>query len=350
MTAAGPYHTQGNTILDAQGQPYLFHGMGRDGLEYSCTGDGPLDAAHLAYLGPGTNSSSGTYWWGNSVRLPISEGFWLKGDPASGCSAAQYQKLVKSTIATLNSLGLNAILDLQWSDAGGKSPRSGSAWPMPDADSVTFWQQAATLYKSSPNVLFEIFNEPYPSAWSCWYSGCSAKATSFSSSCNCHLAVTYQAVGMQTLVNKIRATGATNLIIAAGINWGFDLSSINTKPLTGSNIVYDTHPYPYQDKMTVASWDASFGHLSAKLPVMSTESGEYDCKSSFESQLISYFDSHKMSWLGWAWNVQGTSSSVCGFPQVITSYQGTPAAAMGQMEYQHLLSYVPAGTHPPSKN
>src|SRR5579859_296690 len=75
-TSAGPYHTQGNIIVDAQGQQYLFHGMGRDGLEYSCTGDGPLDAQHLAYMGSGTSSSSGTYWWGNTVRLPVSEGFW----------------------------------------------------------------------------------------------------------------------------------------------------------------------------------------------------------------------------------------------------------------------------------
>ncbi|HTK06213.1 MAG TPA: cellulase family glycosylhydrolase [Ktedonobacteraceae bacterium] len=349
MTAAGPYHTQGNQILDAQGQPYLFHGLGRDGLEYNCAGDGPLDAQHLAYMGPGTNVAGGTYWWGNTIRLPISEGFWLHGDAAHGCTAAQYQALVKTTVATINSLNLNAILDLQWVDAGGNSPGSGSSWPMPDADSVTFWQQAATLYKSSPNVLFEIYNEPNPANWACWQTGCSVTSTSYSSSCNCQVAATYQAVGMQTLVNTIRGAGATNLVLAAGSNWGFDLSGVSSKGgLTGSNIVYDTHPYPYQGKMTTADWDASFGPLSANAPVISTESGSYDCKSTFETSLLSYLDSHQIGWLGWAWSVQGAATSVCGYPQVITDYQGTPAATMGQTEYQHLLSYVPAGTQPPA--
>ncbi len=347
MTADGPYHVQGNSILDTQGQPYLFHGMGRDGLEYSCTGDGPLDAQHLAYMGAGASSSSGTYWWGNTIRLPVSEGYWLNGDTKNGCSAAQYQTLVKTTISTINALGLNAILDLQWVDAGGHSPEAGSSWPAPDADSLTFWQQAATLYKSSPNVLFEIYNEPNSSSWACWQAGCSITSTTYADSCSCHITATYQAVGMQALVNAIRSAGATNLILAAGLNYGFDLSGVSTSGLTGSNIVYDTHPYPYVGKETQANWDASFGTLSATTPVISTESGEYDCKSTFESSLLSYFDSHQISWMGWAWSVQGTATSVCGYPQTVTDYQGTPAPLMGQAEYQHLLSYVPAGTQPP---
>jgi endoglucanase len=347
MTAAGPYHTQGNAILDAQGQPYLFHGLGRDGLEYNCSGDGPLDAQHLALMGPGKNSSFGTYWWSNTIRLPVSEGYWIYGDPASGCNPVQYQALVKTTVATITSLGLNAILDLQWNDAGGQSLGSGGTWPAPDADSVAFWQQAATLFKSNPNVLFEIFNEPHPTTWPCWQSGCSITSTTYAGSCNCQLTETYQAVGMQALVNAIRTAGASNLILAAGINWGFDLSGVTTNGLTGTNIVYDTHPYPYQGKMTPADWDASFGKLSATMPIISTESGEYDCKSTFESQLLSYLDSHNIGWMGWAWSVQAGTLSVCGYPQVITDYQGTPAPTMGQMEYQHLLSYVPAGTQPP---
>src|SRR5437588_13129399 len=49
--ANGPYTVQNNTILDASGQPYLFHGVGRSGLESSCTSDGYFDAQHLSYIG-----------------------------------------------------------------------------------------------------------------------------------------------------------------------------------------------------------------------------------------------------------------------------------------------------------
>src|SRR5690242_7358342 len=61
-TANGPYSVQGNKIVGADGQQYIFHGVGRDGLEYNCSGDGPLDQQHLAYMGSGNNSAGATYW------------------------------------------------------------------------------------------------------------------------------------------------------------------------------------------------------------------------------------------------------------------------------------------------
>ena len=32
--ADGPYNVQGKTIVGADGKPYLYHGVGRDGLEF----------------------------------------------------------------------------------------------------------------------------------------------------------------------------------------------------------------------------------------------------------------------------------------------------------------------------
>lgn len=348
MTANGPYQVKGNTVVDAQGRQYLFHGLGRDGLEYSCTGDGPLDAAHLAYMGAGASSSAGTYWWGNTVRLPLSEGFWVRGATGYSCTAAQYQALVKQTINTLTLLKLNVIIDLQWVDAGGQSGQGGGPWPMPDADSVTFWTQIASAYSSYSNVLFELYNEPHPASWTCWQAGCSTTDTRYSNDCQCQKTFTYQGVGMQALMNAVRGTGVTNLAIVAGYNWGYDLSQISTNPITGTNIVYDTHPYPYAGKLA-AQWDAGFGNFSATHAVISAESGEYDCQNSYENSLLSYFDTHQISWIGWAWTVQAaTGPAICAYPQLVADYQGTPTASMGQAEYQHLLSYVPAGTQPPA--
>jgi endoglucanase len=79
--ANGPYKVQGKTILGADGKPYIFHGVGRDGFEFICTGPQPLDIPHLALMGaPISNGvAGGTYWYGNTVRLPLSENFWLYG-------------------------------------------------------------------------------------------------------------------------------------------------------------------------------------------------------------------------------------------------------------------------------
>ena len=103
--ANGPYKVQGNTILGADGKPYIFHGVARDGFEFMCTGPNPLDTHHLALMGsPISNGvAGGTYWYGNTVRLPLSENFWLYGYSTQNCTPAQYQGLVKSTVDALTS-------------------------------------------------------------------------------------------------------------------------------------------------------------------------------------------------------------------------------------------------------
>ena len=334
--AMGPYRVQGNAILGADGKRYLFHGIGRDSLEYSCWGDGHFGAQELSYMGWGTNTYAETYWGANTVRLPLSEGIWLRGQSSESCFAGQYQALVKQTVDTLTALKLNVIFDLQWDDAGGQSLQGGGPWAMPDADSVLFWQQVAGIYKGYSNVLFELYNEPHPASWSCWTSGCTITDTDYSNDCQCQKTLTFQSVGMQVLVDAVRNSGATNLVLVAGMNWGYDLSQIARYPIQGPNVVYDTHPYPYAEKQS-NSWDAAFGTISEQYPVLSAENGEYDCGTSYMSQLLSYFDAHQIGWIAWAWVVQG---SPCGYPQLVQDYRGTPVPGMGQLVYQRLREYA----------
>src|SRR5712671_6589912 len=117
--ANGPYSVKGNQILDSTGRPYLFHGIGRDSLEYDCTGDGFFDSQHLSYMGYGHTGNGITYWDANAVRIPVTEGYWLNAYAAKKCTPAIYQSFIKSTIDALTKLNLNVIIDLQWPDAGG---------------------------------------------------------------------------------------------------------------------------------------------------------------------------------------------------------------------------------------
>jgi endoglucanase len=332
----GPYRVKGNAILGADGKSYLFHGVGRDSLEYSCWGDGHFGTKELSYIGLGTNTKAVTYWGANTVRLPMSEGIWLHGQSSERCFASQYQALIKQAVNALTALKLNVILDLHWSDGGGRSLQAGGPWSMPDADSVTFWKQVASIYKGYSNVLFELYNEPHPPSWSCWASPCRITDTTFSDDCHCVKKLTFASVGMQALVNAVRSTGATNLVLVAGTDWGYNLSQITKYPIKGSNVVYDTHPYPYPEKQP-GMWDASFGAISSKYAVISAESGEYDCGTSYISKLLTYFDAHQIGWVAWAWVVQG---SPCGYPQLIQDYRGSPVPGMGQLVYQRLRSYV----------
>jgi endoglucanase len=336
----GPYHTSGNLIFGADNSPYLFHGIARDDLEYFCKGDGHYTQQELAYMGLGDTSAQATYYWGaNTVRLPLSENFWLYGSPSQNCSPDQYQALVKQIIDILTSLNLNVIINLQWTNAGGHSTGAGDAWSMPDTDSRVFWQQVAVIYKDYDNVLFELFNEPhlFSNSWTCWRNGCLIMNDNAGRTGHDRGHFTYQAVGMQTLLDTVRKAGANNLAIVGGIGWGFDLSQIPTYHLDGINIVYDTHPYPYTGKQPI-NWDTAFGTVSATYPVISAESGEYDCKTGFMSQLINYFDAHNIGWIGWAWLV--TDGNPCYYPQLVSNYTGKPVSGMGTWEYQRLKAYL----------
>ena len=157
---------------------------------------------------------------------------------------------------------------------------------MPDSDSQYFWSQAAKAYASYSNVLFEFYNEPHPPTFACWAAPTCA-ITNNTTRCETY---SYTGVSIQSLVNAVRGAGANNLVLVAGINWGFDLSQLGSFPITGSNVVYDSHPYPYSGKNTTAEWDAAFGYLATNKPIMSAEFGEYDGNSSFESMAVNYFD------------------------------------------------------------
>ena len=142
---------------------------------------------------------------------------------------------------------------------------------------------------------------------------------------------------MQTLLDTVRQSGATNLAVVSGINWGFDLSQVPTYHLSGTNVVYDTHPYPYGGKQP-ADWESAFGKVSSTYPVISAESGEYDCKTTFVNQLLDYFDAHNIGWISWAW--VPPVGDACTYPRLVVDLNGFPTTHMGLYIYQYLHTYI----------
>jgi endoglucanase len=144
-----------------------------------------------------------------AVRLALSPAGWL----GRRCSASQYAGWVDAAVAKANARGRYAIIDLHWSDVQGRAPCDTGCLTgqqnMPDADSLAFWRAVAARYANRPGVIFGLYNEPHDVSWACWRDGgCTTTSSALTGS-----VMSYKAVGMQQLVDAIRAAGANNLVL-----------------------------------------------------------------------------------------------------------------------------------------
>jgi endoglucanase len=337
--ALAPLSTSGNHIVRL-GVPFTFHGVNRDTLEWGdanwggCGGDGHFTATDFAHIAA---------WHATAVRIALSEADWLR----RRCAAVNYPALVDAAVAQANAQGMYAILDLHWSDANGLAPCdracSSGQQPMPDADSVRFWSQVAARYANAPGVIFDLYNEPHDVSWSCWRSGgCSVAASTPGPP------VTYTAAGMQALLDAVRHTGARNLVLAAGLDWAYDVSgAVHGYALSGANVAYDSHIYT-QWHSTTADWNSHVGIVARSAPVTVTELGSIDCSTTVPASLLHYLNapmglaSDPISWTVWSWNSPGS----CSQPSLIADWQGTPLTGQGSLIHNALASLWTASARP----
>jgi len=290
--AKGPYTVQGNKVLDADGKPYRFLGVDRCSLEWSATG---------------VNISLHDFqliksWGTNAVRVPMNQDFWLQG---AAVYNANYKNTINQVVTWIQSLGMDVILDLHWSDKGQLSNPKPGQQRMADSNSVTFWTQVAGIYKNNPGVLFELYNEPHDVTWPVWLNGGDTGDG-------------FNTPGMQGLYNAVRATGANNLVVIGGLNWAYDLTGVPSNRVKGNNIVYNTHPYDFSGKEP-SDWPTDWGFLAATDPVIATEFGDANCSPTYYQDFVNYAGTLGASWTSWAWYPGG-----CGFPAIISDWSGTP--------------------------
>jgi hypothetical protein len=318
-------HASGGQILDGNGKVVRLMGVNRSGSEYSCIQgngffDGPSDQASITAI---------TSWKANAVRVPLNEDCWLaiNGAPAQ-YSGAAYQKAISDYVTLLLSNGIHPILELHWSAPG--TTQANQQVAMPDRDhSITFWQQVAQAFGSNGDVVFELFNEPFPdgnqdttAAWACWRDGGTCPG------------ITYQAAGMQDLVNAVRGTGARNLLLLGGVEYSNALSQwlayMPTDP--ENNLGAAWHVYDFNTCNSTTCYDQYAGKVAAKVPIVTTEIGEQDCAGGFITTLMGWLDGKGQSYLGWTWDTWG------GCMVLVTDYSGTPAGTYGQTYKAHLLA------------
>ena len=256
-------------------------------------------------------------WRANAVRVPLNETCWLAINGVKReYSRDNYRRVISDFVTRLNNAGMVAILELHWS-----APDTMVALrqaPMPDRDHTPeFWRQVAAAYGNNNRVIFDLFNEPFPDsnrdtpeAWRCWHDG---------GTC---IGMSYQAAGMQELVDTIRSTGATNVIMVGGVQYAATLSHwLANKPSDPrNNLAASWHIDNFSWCTTAACWDSTAAPVAVQVPLVLGELGQNDRGSAFVTSLMDWMDARPggVGYLGWSWDVWGDPLDL------ITNYDGTP--------------------------
>ena len=291
-------------------------------------------------------------WKINAVRLTLNEDCWLgvNGLPLGG-NAAGYRRAVLDYVSLLRRNGLYVMPVVEVFGPG--TQRATEIDYMPDRDHMpAFWRSVATTFKSDGGILFDPvtevgmadWNNPHPTPsgqWACWLHGCTIDSMYEG-------APRFQAAGLQSLVDTIRATGATQPIVLGGIDYNADLTQLlRYLPADPAHqLVASAHIYDFvQGKDVAAIFRAQLEPIASQMPVIVGELGERYCdsgKGSFTKQVLGLVDAegrkgNVVGVLAWTWNAaSGRGGWHCptgkygeGGPVLIRSYAGTPTVFGG---------------------
>jgi len=319
-------HASGGTILGADGSAVRLHGVNRSGSEFACVDgygffDGPVDLASVVAM---------QAWNINAVRIPLNEDCWLGINGVSTTyGGANYRAAVEAYVALLLANGMYPIVDLHW-NAPGTQLATGQE-PMADADHApAFWTSVATTFKSNGSVILELYNEPWTdnnqdttAAWTCWRDGGTCPS------------VSYEVAGMQTLVNTVRATGATNLVLLGGVEYSNALTQwLAYKPSDPlDNLAAAWHVYQGNACSTTSCFDEAPAAVAALYPIVATEIGDSSCDGAYLTTVMEWLDAHGQSYSAWAWDAWG---SACSNYSLVSDYLGTPNGTYGLAYQSHL--------------
>ena len=287
---------KGTQIQTDRGNPFLLKGVVRPSLEWNPKGQflstKDLDTMHS--------------WGINVIRIDMNQNFWFVSQPAS--VPGSYKQIINALIYYAIERDMVVILDLHWTEDGHQNP-------MANKNSIKFWKEVAYDYRQFGTVIFELFNEPNSINKNVWLKGDATYA------------------GYQELFNAVRSTGAKNICIINGLDWGYNVSFINsTFGVKGKNIVYGSHPYNDKGSNNYqgpgGDFDKNFKGIIKNYPIIFTEFGvnqdSYfpDKYKAIYDNMLRYINANKIHYSGFAWWVDNKTPN--SFPDLIKDWAGTP--------------------------
>jgi len=264
--------TQGRFIKDPSGNTVILRGVSL--VDVSVANSRTRNAVTQTNMA--TDNANG--WYARVVRFPVYPNA-IDGQPGWIANPdAYYNNHLNPAIQNCVARQIYCIIDWHYIADYNNSTI--------DTSTRNFWTYIAPKYANTPNVIFELYNEPInPDNWSTWKTWA------------------------QPWVNIIRAAAPNNLILIGGPRWSQNVAEAATNPFTGSNLAYVAHIYPQHGGQSV--WDSWFGNSSATVPYFITEWGWQNgggvptsgTTSGFGSPFSAYLDSKGVSWTAWVHDV-----------------------------------------------
>jgi endoglucanase len=343
---------KGNTFVDQNGKTFQMRGVNVSGLEsVAIQGWSPSDP----WGGMKPVWSALQAWKVNAVRLPLNEASWLglncvdsTGATIAADPGNNYRATVTETVTEANAAGLYVILDLHWSAPGTICPTDQN-W-MADTDhSIAFWTSVAGTFKANPAVIFELYNEPVltdsSAGWNVWLNGGPQTTVRPDGGKN----YAWTSAGMQQMLDAVRATGATNVVLCGGVSYSNVLSEfashIPVDPISQVGAAWHVYAFNiYVDPSPGSSTTNMLAAAAATVPLAITEVGDTDgagATGSFIKKIATFADGTGYSYFAWTWNDWGQSSN-----DLILDTSGTPTIGFGTYYKQHLICRATAATCP----
>lgn len=316
-------------------------------------------------------------WKINAIRIPLNSASWFNISCLDGAGVIRdadpgnnYQSTLKAVVDRATQEGLYVILDLHWS-APNDSLRTVNGVsaacamdqnPVADADhALPFWTQLATTYKSYPNVMFELFNEPFLNAWGgappspgAWPelllgTTMSSYIAGYVPNGSWQFDHPWRSAGMQEMLTAVRNTGASNVVLSSGLQWAQQLDQwLAYKPADPLNqLAAVWHAYPafgttwgtdaYKlPNFGESAYTAAQNILNSNIPVIVTEFGDHNASGTvgapFASSLLPRLDIMGASYFGWTFTVSGESDNI-----LLKDNTGTPTDGYGVYVKQHYI-------------
>ena len=293
-------------------------------------------------LGPKTMEAA-IAWGANTIRFQLSQ----RGlDPTDPLFSQAYLDRIVAGVGLARSYGFAVVLSIQ--DQG---PSGGNSHAQPSEATIRDWQTLTALFNGDQHVIYEIFNEPQnrPTAdgWAVWRDGGPPERNQGT-----------PAVGHQRVLEAIRATGATNVVIADGAQFAQRLDGIPLLHDPLGQVAYGVHPYLTHTLREPDDWEPGFGFLSSQFPVVATEwtavPGVRFCKPEWETTsplLVEFLQQREIGMLAWAFDVldtliadgQHTPTSLEGF-QCGEAFEHGPGTLIKAQMAEWRPSMAPCGT------